>query len=385
MVWRGMEEKRGMVALFEEVPDPRVERTRRHKLVDILVITLVATICGCSGWDAMYDLAEGGEEQFRTLLELPHGIPSADTLRRVLSAIEPVALRDAFIAWAKRLCESTDGKLVGIDGKTVRGSFAGASGEGALHLINAWVCENAMVLGQYATDVKSNEITALPELLKLLDLRGAVVSIDAMGCQKEIAKRIAEKGADYIFGLKGNQPTLHQEVVTAFDAATCERLRHEAGAFHESADKGHGRNEVRRVWVMRDIAWLTRSEQWPNLRSLVLVESERSVRGETSVERRAYISSVEASAERLSSLVRGHWHVENKLHWVLDVTFGEDRARIARKNGAENVALLRKLALNLLNNAPRPGKSTSLAAKKRRASWSFPYLLRVLGSGLSAS
>ena len=376
-------EKPRLVIFFEDVPDPRVERTRRHKLVDVLVIALLATICGCEGWDAMHDLAEGGEEQLRTILELPHGVPCADTFRRVLSAVDRAAFRDVFIAWARELCESTAGKLVAIDGKTVRGSFAGKTGQGALHLVNAWVRENAMVLGQYATDVKSNEITAIPELIKLLDLRGAVVSIDAIGCQKGIAQCIVEKHADYIFGLKSNQPTLHQEVISAFDEPTCAALGRDAASFHESADKGHGRNELRRVWVMREVAWLTRSEQWPNLRSLVLVESERTLRGQTSRERRAYISSLEASAERFSSLVRGHWHVENKLHWVLDVTFGEDRSRIARKNGAENLAVLRKVALNLLKNTQDGRKPTSLAGKKRRASWSFPYALRVLSAGIT--
>lgn len=243
---------KSLESFFEELPDPRVERTRRHKLVDILVITLLATICGCEGWDAIQTLGDGGEEQLASILELPHGIPSADTFRRVMSALDVAAFRKAFIAWAQALAQTTRGKLVAIDGKTVRGAFAGATGEGALHLVNAWVTENQLVLGQFATNVKSNEITAIPELLALLDLRGAIVSIDAMGCQKNIARCIVEKGADYIFGLKGNQPTLHQEVLTAFDDATCERLRETPGAFHESVDKGHGRLEVRRVSVLRE-------------------------------------------------------------------------------------------------------------------------------------
>jgi predicted transposase YbfD/YdcC len=373
-----------MVVLFEQLPDPRVERTWRHKLVDILMIVLIGTIWGCKGWDEMYEEAEAAEDELRQFLELPHGIPSADTLRRVMSALSPARFRDVFIAWSRALCESTEGKLIAIDGKTVRGAFRGESGEGALHLVNAWVCENQMVLGQYATDVKSNEITAVPELLRLLDLRGAVVSLDAMGCQKEIAKQIVEQGADYIFGLKGNQPTLHQEVLSAFDEATCSRLREEPSSFHESADKGHGRLEVRRLWVLRDTEWLTRSEKWTKLSSLVLVESERTVRGETSRERRAYISSLDASAERFQSLVRGHWQVENKLHWVLDVTFGEDRARIAKKNGAENLALVRKLALNLLRRAPEGKRPMSIVRRKRRALRSFEYLAAVLRAGPGA-
>ena len=374
-----------MDTFFDSIPDPRVERTRRHKLTDIVLIVLIGTICDIKGWDALHEFTQDSDDYLESILELPHGVPSADTIRRVMSALNPAAFRDAFIAWAQQLCASTAGKLVAIDGKTVRGAFSGVDGQGALHLVNAWVCENEMVLGQYATDVKSNEITALPELIALLDLRGAIVSIDAMGCQRNIARCIVDKGAEYIFGLKGNQPTLHQEVLTAFDTATCARLELDRNAFALSADKGHGRLETRRVWVMREVEWLTRSEHWPSLRSLVMIESERTIRGRTSHERRAYISSVDASAARFADIVRSHWHVENKLHWVLDVTFGEDHARIARKNGAENMALVRKIAINLLKNAPvkRPGES--LAAKRRRANRRIGELLGVLRAGVSAT
>jgi predicted transposase YbfD/YdcC len=366
---------------FDALPDPRVQRTRRHKLSDILLIVLVGAIRDCRGWDEMRDSIEHGPPELRALFELPHGVPCADTLRRVMRALDRVAFRDAFIAWARALCKSTAGKLVSIDGKTVRGAFAGEDGSGALHLVNAWVSENAMVLGQYATDVKSNEITAIPELLKLLDITGAVVSIDAMGCQKNIASTIRNRGADYVFGLKGNHPTLHREVLEAFDDETCAKLAESAHSFHASADKGHGRNEYRRVWVQRDVDWLYQSDEWPGLKALVLVESERTVRGNSSRERRAYISSVDAPAERMSALVRGHWHVENKLHWVLDVTFGEDRTKIAKKNGAENLALVRKIALNMLQNAPARGKRDSIAAKKKMANWRVDYLLSVLAAG----
>lgn len=366
---------------FDALPDPRVQRTRRHKLSDILLMVLVGAIRDCRGWDEMRDSVEDGPPELRALFELPHGVPCADTLRRVIGALDPVAFRNAFIAWARALCKSTAGKLVSIDGKTVRGAFAGEDGTGALHLVNAWVSENAMVLGQYATDVKSNEITAIPELIKLLDLRGAVVSIDAMGCQKNIANAIRDAGADYVFGLKGNHPTLHREVLDSFDDATCAKLAESAHTFDAAADKGHGRNEYRRVWVQRDVDWLVRSDQWSGLKTLVLVESERTIKGHTSRERRAYISSLDAPAARMAALVRGHWHVENKLHWVLDVTFGEDRTKIAKKNGAENLSLVRKSALNMLQNAPARGKRNSIAAKKKVALWRFDYLLVVLGAG----
>ncbi len=373
---------------FDALPDPRVERTRRHKLSDIILIMLVAAICGCRGWEAAYWFIEDGPPERRALFELPNGVPSPDTLRRVMRALDPVAFRDVFIAWARSLCGSTKGKLVAVDGKTVRGAFADGSA-GSLHLINAWVKENSMVLGQYATDVKSNEITAIPALLQLLDIKGATVSIDAMGCQKNIAQTIRDKGADYIFGLKGNHPTLHAEVLEAFDDETCAKLAKPSKStepsktFHAEADKGHGRIEYRKVWVQHDVDWLYQSDQWPDLKSIVLIESERTLKGRTSTDRRAYISSVDASAEHMLGLIRGHWHVENKLHWVLDVTFGEDRARAAKKNGAENLALVRKLALNLLHNAPTLPKRTSIVAKKNKANMSTDYLRAILSSGIT--
>lgn len=372
-------------ALFDVIVDPRVQRTRRHRLSDVLMLVLIGVICGCKGWDEMEGLGYDWEVELREVLGLPGGIPSADTLRRVMAAVEPGALGRALIGWTEALCGTLSGKQVAIDGKSVRGTLEAASGEGALHLVNAWVCENEMVLGQYATDVKSNEITAIPKLLELLSLRGATVTMDAMGCQKGIAKAIVDKGADYIFGLKGNHPSLHREVLEAFDAETCATLARETGSYAATVDKGHGRNEVRRVWVQRDVSWLAQTEEWPGLSSLVLVEAERTRGGVTSCERRAYISSLTVSAEELGAKVRGHWHVENRLHWVLDVSFGEDRARIGRSNGAENMSVMRKIAMNLLQRAPgRDGKASSKPLKQRRANTRFSYLLTVLSSGGAA-
>lgn len=366
--------------LFDEIPDPRVQRTRRHRLTDVLVLVLLGTVVGCPGWDAIERFAHERERELREVLALPGGIPSADTLRRVMGAVAPTSLAHALTSWTDALCETLGGKQIAIDGKSIRGALDTATGEGALHVVNAWVCEHQMVLGQYATDVKSNEITAIPKLLELLSLRGSTVTIDAMGCQRGIAKAIVDKGADYIFGLKANQPSLHEEVLGAFDDEARARLAQDPHSYVETADKGHGRNEVRRVWVERDVSWLGRSEAWPKLRSLILVESERTRRGVTSCERRAYISSCEAPADELAAKVRGHWHVENKLHWVLDVTFGEDHARISRKHGAESMSVMRKLAMNLLTRAPAAieGKPESKKQKSMSASWRFSYLLSVL-------
>jgi predicted transposase YbfD/YdcC len=341
---------------------------------------LLGTVAGCQGWDDIRDFCAEREAELRAVLGLPSGIPSADTLRRVMGAMDPRTLAHVLTTWTDALCQTLAGKQVAIDGKTIRGTMEAANGESAIHVVNAWVCEHQMVLGQYATDVKSNEITAIPKLIELLSLRGSTVTIDAMGCQKGIAKAIVDKGADYIFGLKSNQPSLHKEVLCAFDEAACTRLARDPANHVVTVDKGHGRNEVRRVWVERDVSWLAQSEAWPKLRSLILVESERTRRGVTSVERRAYISSSDEPASELTAKVRGHWHVENKLHWVLDVTFGEDHARISRRSGAESMSAMRKIAMNLLGRAPAPNEGAELSKRRkgRIASWRFTYLLSVL-------
>ncbi|MDP7179462.1 MAG: ISAs1 family transposase [Verrucomicrobiota bacterium] len=368
---------------FSDVPDPRVERTRKHQLNDVILIVLIGMITGCRSWSDMHWFVEMGPPEIREMLELPNGVPSKDTLRRVISALNPGAFRDGFIGWAQSLCKSTKGKLVAIDGKTVRGARRDGDGFGALHLVNAWVKENAITLGQYATDVKSNEITAIPELLKLLSLEGAIVSMDAMGCQKEIAKEVRAQGADYLFGLKKNQPSLHKEVLGAFGKETCRALELTPGGFHESNDKGHGRIEKRRTWVLHDVEWLTMSDSWKDLKSLVLVESQRTLKGETTTELRAYISSLVAPAKRMNELVRGHWEVENNLHWVLDVTFGEDHTRVSKRNGAENLALIRKMALNMIKHTPVNGRSSSLVMRQRLASRRPNYLRQVLSAGIT--
>ncbi len=232
-------ELQAFLDLLEEVEDPRVNRTRRHKLTDILLLVLIGTLCDQRGWDAIYQFSAFREAELKTLLELPHGIPSPDTLRRVFRALDPGGLKRVLVRWARMLHGATEGSHVAIDGKTVRGAFA--EDGSALHLVSAWASETKLILAQYAADAKSNEITAIPQLLELLKLRGSTVTIDAMGCQKAIAQNIIDKKADYVFGLKGNHPTLHQEVLSAFDDDTCNQLRAHAKDFHEEADKGHGR------------------------------------------------------------------------------------------------------------------------------------------------
>ncbi len=359
---------------FSDVPDPRVERTRKHRLGDIIAIVLMGLMGGCRSWGDMHAFVDSGPEELRDMLELPNGVPSKDTLRRVISALDPASFGEAFTKWANTLCGSTSGKLVAIDGKTVRGAGRSNDVAGALHLVNAWVKEDGVALGQYATDVKSNEITAIPAFLKLLSLDGAVVSTDAMGCQREIAEAVRAQGADYVFGLKRNHPTFHDEVASAFGDDERRELEQTNKHFHEESDKGHGRLETRRTWVLHDTDWLSRTGEWKDLRSLILVESERTTKGATSIERRCYISSLDAPAERISELVRGHWEVENKLHWVLDVTFGEDHTRVSKRNGAENLALMRKMALNMLKRTPVDRGANTMIARQRLAHCRPDYL-----------
>lgn len=366
---------------FSELPDPRVERTRKHELLDIVVISILSVICFGDGWDHMAQWAEHNEAWLRTILKLPHGIPSADTFRRVLSSLDPKAFEACFRRWALALCETTAGKLVAVDGKTVRGTLDAKEGKSALHLVNAWVAENDLVFGQLATAEKSSEYTAIPELLELLELRGATVSIDAAGCHVAIAQKIIDKGADYLLALKGNQRKLHDEVDGYFVEAGKTGFRGIPNTFHEASDKAHGRIETRRTWVCQDVDWLTRSERWPKLASIVLVESTRIVGDKTSVERRTYITSSKADAETIGAMVRGHWGVENKVHWMLDVGFAEDRARLRRDHGPENFALLRKLTMNMLKKTPGK-KDESVIMKRKKASWSHDYLLKVLAAGL---
>jgi predicted transposase YbfD/YdcC len=361
---------------FESLKDPRVERTRRHKLMDIVVISVLAVICYADGWSDIHDFGKAREAWLRRFLELPNGIPCDDTFRRVFAALDPGQFQACFVSWVQSLVGATDGKLVAVDGKTVRHSFAGEEGKGPLHLVSAWVGENQAVLGQLATDSKSNEITAIPQLLELLDLRGATVTIDAMGCQKAIAEKIIDAGADYILALKDNHPTLHQEVVQFFEAAQAEAFRDTRCDQDETVDGGHGRIELRRVFASDDIDWLADKPCWKGLRSVVMVESERSLGDKTSFERRYYLSSLPAEAAHLGERIRGHWGIENQLHWVLDMAFDEDRSRIRRGHGPDNFALLRKIALILLKQEKTLRRGVE--AKRKRAAWDHDYVLRVL-------
>jgi len=371
----------GIFAFFETLPEPRVERTRRHPLMSILVIALLTMTCVGEGLEDMEEFGLAKQAWLETFLDLPYGIPSEDTFRRVLSALNPQAFNAGFIAWVQALAQGTSGKLLPIDGKTIRRSFNRATGRKALHVVSAWIASNRLTLGQIVTEEKSNEITAIPKLLELLDVRGATVTIDAMGCQKAIAKKIIDQHADYIMGLKGNQTTAHKEVADFFTNAHATAFRDVEHTFHETVDGSeHGRLEVRRVWASQQLDWFADLAKWKGLRSIIMIESERTVGADTSTERRYYWSSHGVDAKSFAEMIRGHWGIENQLHWCLDVGFREDESRIRTDHGPENIALLRKIAMNLAKS--ERSNKRGVHAKRKLAAWDEAYLLKLLQAGL---
>lgn len=361
---------------FAVIPDPRVERTRKHKLGDILAIAVCAVICGAEHWTHIAEFGRANEGWFRTFLDLPHGIPSHDTFGRVFAALDPEAFEQALRAWIADLAGSSRGKHIAIDGKTLRRSFDRANAKGALHMVSAWVHENHVSFGQLAVEDKSNEITAIPKLLELLQLTDATVTIDAMGCQKEIARQIVEKEGHYVLALKANQQGLYQDVKLYMDDAIANGFTGEHDSY-ETTEKGHGRLDVRHTWCSSEVTWLRDRHDWPALASITAVESERQVHGRKQVERRYFISSHSGRcAQRLGTLIRNHWRVEAQLHWFLDVCFHEDGSRVRIANAAENLSRVRRIALMLLKQETTA--KVGVAGKRLKAGWDRNYLLKVL-------
>jgi len=368
-----------LITILRELPDPRVERTKLHKLEDILVIAICALLCGAYSFEDMEVFGDAKEEWFRTFLELPHGIPSHDTFNRLFAALDPEQFLESFMKWTQSLRKAVPQEIVALDGKALRRALN--QGQTAKVVVSAWAAENGLVLGQQKVEDKSNEITAVPELLRRLELAGCIVTLDAMGCQKEIAKEIHEADADYVLALKGNQGTAFAEIKKYLDDAI-ERKDKELG-FVEKADKGHGRWEIRRYWQSGKIDWFADRDQWENLRSVGVVESVREIGQQRSVERRYYLSSLPVEIETFAKAVRSHWLIENQLHWVLDVHFREDQSRARNKHAAQNLATLRRWALNLIK-ADQQKKKRSLKGRQKAAGWDNRYLLHLLGINLDA-
>lgn len=372
----------GFLSHFEVLRDPRIaNRNKRHELSDILLLTVLAVICGAEGWTDVERFGKAKEPFLKELMELPNGIPSHDILGDLFSRLCPDTLQECFINWVQSMVSLGKGEIVAIDGKTLRRSFKENGKKGAIHMVSAWATGNQLVLGQYKVNEKSNEITAIPELLKLLNLSGSIVTIDAMGCQKNIAKGIRESEADYVLAVKENQKTLHEETKTYLDSVIDQNFRKDRCDAFETTEKGHGRIETRRYWITEDIGWLSGVEKWKGLMSIGVVESERHEISEnkTSHERRYYIASIQADAKLFASAVRGHWGVENSLHWSLDVTFREDESRIRTGFAAQNMAVVRHIALNLLK---KEKSKTSVRGKRMKAGWDEGYLLEVLAAAI---
>jgi len=374
-------------AHFGALPDPRVERTKAHLLIDILTIGLCAILCGGEGWTDMATFGRAREAWLRTFLALPNGIPSHDTFGRVFAALDPAAFGVAFAAWVRAVAPQTAGQVIALDGKALRRSHDRAKGKAALHLVSAWADASGLVLGQVAVADKANEIVAIPALLALLDIRGCTVTIDAMGCQTAIARQVVDQGGQYVLALKDNHPTLHDDVRAIFAEARRTDFAPLAPAQHDHAKatgKGHGRLEVRRAWVITDpevLAFLNPHGAWANLRAIGLVEAERRGGGKREVEQRHYLLSAPLDAATFGRVVRRHWGIENRVHWVLDVTFNEDASRVRAGHAAQNLAALRHVALNLLRrDATRRG---SVATKRFTAALDQDYLATLLADAAS--
>ncbi len=333
-----------LITILEEVPDPRRARTREHDLVELLVIALCTLLCRGESFYDMEEFARVRLAWLRTFLTLRGGVPSHDTFNRVFPALDPQKFADCLSRWTQSVRAGLGGEVVALDGKCVRRALR--AGEDARMIVSAWATESGLLLGQRKTRDKSNEITVVPELLRALELAGCIITADALHCQKNIAQEIIEADADYVLALKGNQPTAFDEIKTFLDDAVARR--DPTLAFLETTDKGHGRVEVRRYWQTGQIAWFADREQWEGLRSVALVESLREVKGKQSVERRYYLSSLAVDVAKVARAVRGHWKIENQLHWVLDVVFGEDQSRARTGHAAENLAATRRVAINLL-------------------------------------
>lgn len=363
---------------FQNLTDPRAKHSIDHLLIDIVIITICAVICGANNWVDIENYGHAKKEWLETFLELPNGIPSHDTLMRVFARLKPKELQQCFLDWIEGVAQITKGQVIAVDGKSLRSALERGENRGAIHMVSAWATKNRLVLGQTKVSAKSNEITAIPELLKILTIEGNIVTIDAMGCQKEIAQTIIEQKGDYILALKGNHGNLYQEVVELFKFARKQDWQGIEHQFYQTRNQGHGRVEIRRHWTMGHTSYLSGAEKWKGLQTIGLVESERRIKDKITVEQRYYLMSIPSDARVLAESVRSHWSIENQLHWVLDVGFGEDNLRGCVGYSAENLAVIRHLALNLLTH-----ESTAkggIHAKRLKAGWDNNYLSLILNS-----
>lgn len=357
------------ITYFQSIKDPRIDRKKLHLLEDIIGLTLIAVICGAESWKSIEAFGKVKKDFLKKILQLPNGIPSHDTIERLFQRMNPQEFEHGFIAWTNSLAGKYRGQLINIDGKTLCGSKDESNSKNAIHMVSAWVAANQIVLGQIKVDDKTNEITAIPELLKLLDIEGSIVTIDAMGCQKEIAHQIKQQKADYILALKNNQPALHEEVNSIFHMQ-------KSADTHNTLEKSHGRIEDRTCSVIQNLKRMDEKEKWEGIQSIIKVEVKRQIGEILQEEIRFYISSVKQSAEFFNSAIRGHWSIENGFHWILDVAFQEDHSQKRHHYAARNFAYIRRMALNL----HRQDKTVTMGVHYKRllAGWDEEYLLKIL-------
>ena len=365
---------------FETLTDPRIERSKEHLLIDIVAIAILAVISGADGWGAIELYGKTKYEWLKGFLELPNGIPSHDTFSRVFARIEPKQFQECFLSWVNSITQKLELEVIAIDGKTMKQSYDRNQSQKPLHIVSAWSASHQLVLGQKKVNKKSNEVTAIPALLELLEIEKSIITIDAMGCQKEIAALIIKKKGDYLLALKGNQKLLHKDVKDWFELARKEEFAGREHSYYQQIEGGHHRVEKRQTWTVAvsELPSLHNQSLWTGLKTVVMIVSERRLWNKTTTEVRFYLSSLASNAEKISQAIRSHWGIENSLHWTLDVTFSEDKSRIRKDHSPENFALLRRLAVNLLKQ--EKGFKGSLKMKRYLAGMDNNYLVQILDS-----
>ena len=363
---------------FSILPDYRKSRNQSYTLFELVAIAILAVLCGADDWVTVSLWAESNQTWLQQFDMCIKGVPSHDTFSRFFRFIDPVAFEKCFISWTQKIAKVVGG-VIALDGKTLRNSGGGIDQLKAIHLVSAFSAQNDLVLGQIATEAKSNEITAFPLLIEMLDLKKATVTIDALGCQKDIVTQIRDKGGDYVLALKGNQKKLHEEVDNFFQQATEVESKEADCDYYCTEERSRGRIEKREVWATEELEWLPQAKEWKDLTSLACVRSSRTVKGKMSVELRYYISSLSGEAHKLADAIRCHWGVENKLHWQLDVSYREDACKVRKDHGAENFSILRRATLNLLKSDKKT--KAGIKSKRAKAGWNKSYMLEILNAG----